>query len=149
MGSIDQFDSFGDVLGFFLRGGDHGGDGLADKTHLAIGEHRLADRPVIEFVQHRRDLLNALQVSGGDNRRVVRRHDLFDFPGGDRATHDAHPICGWQVGGEAAIPGDQRGIFQAADGAANPVHAAAFGMGGHVMECSSARRTTARTRSRR
>ena len=59
-----------------------------------------------------------------------------------------------KIGGEAALPGDQRRVFEPADGAADPFAAGAFGrvafgVRGHDVECSSARRTTARTRSRR
>jgi carbon-monoxide dehydrogenase medium subunit len=51
------------------------------------------------------------------------------------------------AGAEAALNGQMPG--DAAFRAADPLHAGAFGMRGHVCECSSARRTTARTRSRR
>ena len=47
---LDQID---DVLGLFLAGGDRGGDAFADKAHDAVGQHRIADRLVVELVQHR------------------------------------------------------------------------------------------------
>ena len=71
---IDQWLLFGDreldlvddVLGLFLAGGDHGGDRLAGEAHFAVGEDRLADRLVVELVQHRRDRLEAFHIGGGD-----------------------------------------------------------------------------------
>ena len=45
---------------------DDGGDRLADKAHHAVGQHRLADRQVVELVQHRRDRLHAVEIGGGD-----------------------------------------------------------------------------------
>ena len=90
------------------------------KRTCAVGQDRLADRLVVELVQHRRDLLHAVKIGGGDHHRAVRRDDALNFAGGDRAAHEAHPMRGGQVGGEAALAGDQRRVFDAADGAADP-----------------------------
>ncbi len=144
-----KLDLVGDVLGLFLARGHDGGDRLADKAHDAVGQNRLDDRLVIELVQHRHDRFHAGEVGGGDHQRAVRLGDPPQAAGGHRAAHEAHPMRRRQIGGEAALPGEQRGIFDASDGAADPGHAGAFGVRGHWMDCSSARRTTARTRSRR
>ena len=149
-GLVDcHLNQIGDVFGLFLARRDDCRDRLADKAHLAVGQDRLADRLVIELVQHRQDRLHALEIGGGDDRRVRRRFDVLNLSSGERAAHEAHPVDGGEIGGEAALAGDQRGIFDAPDGAADPFEPGAFGVRGHVTEDSSARRTTARTRSRR
>ncbi len=145
----DELDQLGDVFGCFLAYPHHGGDRLADEAHDAVGEDRLADRPVIEFMQHRRDFLHAPEIGGGDHHRALRRGDPRDLARRDRATHEAYPMRCGEIGGKAALAGNQRRIFQPPDGAADPFQSAAFGVRRHEVECSIERRTTARTRSRR
>ncbi len=149
-GLVDRnFDLIGDVLGRCRVCGNHCGDRLADKAHLAVGQDRLADRLVIKLIQHRQDRLHALEIGGGNDRRTRRRFDVLNLSGGDRAAHEAHPVGGGEIGGETALAGDERGIFDTPDGAADPFEPRAFGVRGHVTEDFSARRTTALTRSRR
>jgi len=87
---------------------------------LAVGQDRLADRLVIELVQHRQDRLHALEIGGGDDRRTRRRFDILNLSRSDRAAHEAQPVGGGEIGGEAALAGDQRRIFNAPNGAADP-----------------------------
>ena len=145
-----NLDQVGDVLGFFLARRDDRGNGFADVTDDFIGKDRLADGAIRKFMQHRRDHLHALKIGGGDHHFAAGIADLDDLAGGFRAPHKAHPMCGGQVGGEATLAAHQRRIFKPADGAADPFQSGAFGFRrAHVCECSSARRTTARTKSRR
>ena len=128
-GRLDhEIDLLGDVFGVGCARSHDGGDRLADKAHDAVGQDRLADRPVVELVQHRQDFLHALEIGGGDDHRAVRRIDPRDFSRRQRAAHEAHPMRRRQVGGEAALALDQRRVFQPADGAADPGHAGAFGV---------------------
>ena len=68
----DEFDLVNDVLGFLFGGSDDRRDRLADEAHLAVGEDRLAERLVLELVQHRQDRLHAGEIGGGDHHRAVR-----------------------------------------------------------------------------
>ncbi len=148
LGDIER-DLIDNVLGFFLARRDHGGDRLADETHHAVGQNRLRHRLVVELVQHRLDRLHVGEIGRGDDPRVLRRVDLADFAGGDGAAHEAHPVHRLHVSREAAAAGDQRGILQPPDGTADPGHAGALAMSGHFAASCKARRTTARTKSRR
>ena len=62
-----DFDLVNDVFGLFLARRHNGGNRLADEAHHAVGKHRLADRLVVELVQHRSDLLYALEVGRRDH----------------------------------------------------------------------------------
>src|SRR6185312_4554599 len=75
-------DGVGDVFGFFLARGNGGCNRLTGKAHDALGEDGLAYRLVIELVQHRRDLLHAREIGGGDDGRAIGRRDGFDLSGG-------------------------------------------------------------------
>ena len=67
-----------------------------------------------------------------------------------QATHKTHPMRGRKVCGELSLAGNERGVFEATDGASDPGHSGtARAMRTHETLCSKARRTTARTRSRR
>ena len=79
-----------------------------------------ADRLVIELVQHRRDRLHALEIGGGDHHRARRRVDLVDLARRRPGCARSAPSARRQIGGEAAVAGDQRRVFQPADGAADP-----------------------------
>ena len=116
-----KLNQVGDVFRFFLARRHHGGDRFADKPHDAGGQDRLADRLVVELVQHRRDFLHALEIGGSEDHRVLRRANVHDFSSRHRAAHKAHPMRCGEIGGEAPLAGDQRGIFQAANGAADPL----------------------------
>jgi hypothetical protein len=148
IGDIER-DLIDKVLGFFLARRDHGGKRLADETHHAIGQNWLRHRLVVELVQHRLDRLHVDEIGRADHPRILRRFDLADFAGGGGAAHEAHPVHRLHVSREAAAAGDQRGILQPPDGTADPGHAGTLGMRGHFAASSSARRTTARTKSRR
>jgi hypothetical protein len=82
-----------DVLGLFLARGDHRGDRLAGKAHFAGSKDRLADRLVVELMQHRRDRLEAFHVGGGNDPGAIRRLDVFDLPRSNRASHKTYPMC--------------------------------------------------------
>jgi hypothetical protein len=99
-------------------------------------------------MQHRQNFLHTREIGGGDHHGVLRRVDLGEFSGGDRAAHEAHPMGGGQIGGEAASPGDQCRVFQPADGAADPGCAGAFGMRGHRQHRSSPRKRGPRAANR-
>ena len=125
-----DLDLIGDVLGLLPGRRHHGRDRLADEAHDTGRQHRLADRHIVELVQHRPDRLHRRKVGGRDHRRACGRIDPHDPPGRDRAAHEAHPAGRRQVAGEAALAGDQGRVLDPADRAADPA-AIAFGMGDH------------------
>ncbi len=121
LGLLDlDLDPVGDVLGRLGALRQHGGDGLADVAHDAVGEDRLADRHVAELVQHRPDRLDLLHIDGRHDRRAVGRGDAQDASGGHRAAHEAHVLRRRQIAGEASNAGDQRRILEPPDRAADP-----------------------------
>ena len=75
--------------------------------------------------------------------------DAFDPTGRDRASHKPNPMGRRQVGGVMALPCDQGGVFEPANRPAHPSHSGTLGGCTHQAARSSARRVTARTRSRR
>ena len=64
---------------------DHRRDRLADEAHDIRRQHRLADRHVVELVQHRLDRLHRREVGSRDDRRAGRCGNPHDPAGGDRA----------------------------------------------------------------
>ena len=128
-----DIDEVTEILGFLSRVGDNGGHRLADKAHDIARQGRLADRHVIELVQHRPDRLDRGNIRRGQDRGTRWRHDAHDPAGRDRAAHEAHPLGRGQVGGEAPLTGHERGIFEPADGAAHPA-AVALRVQRHVVE---------------
>src|SRR4029078_5989277 len=94
-------------------------------------------------------VLNAVEVGRGYHHRPSWNADACQFPGGNRAAHEAHPMCGGKVRRDTGPAGNKRGVFEATDGASDPGHSGAAGaVPTHETLCSKARRTTARTRSR-
>ncbi len=145
-----EFDAIDDVFGFFFAPRHDGRHRFADEAHNAVREYRLPDRLVVELVQHRRDFLHVLEISRRDYHCIGRCADISQLSGGYRAAHETHPMGGGGIRCKAALPSDQSGILKPADGAADPRHAGAAGaVRAHDVLLSSARRTTARTRSRR
>ena len=143
-----DLDAIGDVLGLFAAGRDHGGDRLADEPYDLARQHRLADRDVIELVQHRPDRLDGCQIGGGEHQRALGCVDPNDPARRHRASHEADPSRGREIACEAAATGDQRRILEASDRAADPAATAvALGIAGHsVARFAIAQRRRANTR---
>jgi len=101
-----KIDPLSHVLSRRRTGRDYGCDRFTDKTDDSRSEHRLADRPVVELVQHRYDRLHTFEVRGGDELCAVRGGDAANLASGDRAAHESQMMRGRQVSGEAAAPRD-------------------------------------------
>ena len=131
-----DLDEIGDVFGLFPARGDDRRERLADESDHILGQHRLADRHVVELVQHRLDRLHRGKVGSRDDRRALGCRDPPDPARGDRAPHKAHPACRRQVAGEAAIAGHQRRILEPPDRAADPaVTVILLHIDGHWQRC--------------
>ena len=128
-------DQVGGVFGEVLVGGKDGGDRLADIAHgmlrqrgLAVGLQRgqagepEADRRNVGDVG-----VGPHRVHAGQSERRAGV-DRFDISMRQRRAHDAHgPLAGKRnVGGEAALAGKQRAVFQTRDGTADEF---LFGLG--------------------
>ena len=125
----------GRIFGFFPRRRDHRSDRLADEAHDVARQHRLADRYVIELLQHRPDRLDGGEIGGGDDRRAFWWRNPYDSPRSDRASHEAYPVRRPQIGGETAVARDQRRVLEPPDRAADPAPTVVLGMTGHSVPC--------------
>ena len=125
-----DLDKIGDVLGLLPRRRDHRRDRLADEAHDILRQHRLADRHVVELVQHRLDRLHRREVGSRNDRRAGRCGNPHDPAGGQRAPDKADPARRRQVAGEPALAGHQGWVLDPPHRAADPA-AISFRMDGH------------------
>ena len=124
------------------RGGDHGGDRLADIADPIRRKDRLLDGDVIGPVQQRPDRFNAGKVCRREHGGAARPADFGDPAAGDRAAHEMERRgARREVRHEAAAAGDQRGVLEARNRTADPAHEASAR--------SRARFVITRTKSRR
>ena len=124
------------------RGGDHGGDRLADVADPIRRKDRLLDGDVVGPVQQRPDRSNAGKVCRREHGGAARPADSGDPAAGDRAAHEMERRgARREVRHEAAAAGDQRGVLEARNRTADPAHGASAR--------SRARFVITRTRSRR
>ena len=121
----------GGILGSVGIGGEDDGDGLADIAHAIGGEDRLAIRiEAFDAGEAKIDRRNVGDIRRGpdrdDSRNVARRGrvDRANARMGMGRTNHAHvQLMGKRdVGGEAAVAGDERPIFKTRYRAADEVH---------------------------
>ncbi len=123
----------GGILGNVGIGGEDDGDRLADIAHTIGGEDRLAiGVEAFDAGEAEIDRRNVGHVRRGPDRNdagnVARRSrvDTADAPMGMGGTNHAHVqlMRERDVGGEAAIAGDERPVFETRYRAADEVHSA-------------------------
>ncbi len=123
-----KLDQFGGILGGVGVAGEDHGDRLADITDGVLRQRRLAVWLKLfqpsQSKRYRRNVrdvrMRPHRMNAGQRQRRLRV-DRPDPPVGDRRAHHAHMQLPRKrdVGGEAALPGEQRPIFQTRDGAAD------------------------------
>ena len=123
----------GGILRDIWIGGEDDGDRLADITHAIGGEDRLAiGIETFDAGEAKIDRRNVGDIRRGPDRNDTRnvacrgRIDRADAGMGVGGTHHAHVqlMRKRDVGGEAAIAGDERPIFKTRDRTADEVHRA-------------------------
>ena len=137
-------DQIGRVLGKVgILGKDHR-HRLADIAHLGGREHRLAVGPEAGHADlaevDRRDVGDVGRVHTRDHagqRQRLRRVDAEDAAMGHRRAHDAHVELAGKadVGGEAALSGEERPVLEPPDRAADDAPSPhLFGRGANRLE---------------
>ena len=137
-----EVDEIGGILGDIGVGGEHRGNGIANIAHAVRGEDGLAiggealdpRQPEID----RRDVADIGEGPyGGDAGQGAGRGGVDpDQPAvRHRRAHHAHGelVREADIGGELAVPGHQRAIFEALDRAADEAH------GDHAAFAAAAR----------
>ena len=116
----------------------------------SVGQHRLRDRHIAELVQRRDGSASPPARSAAVKTVAPSGSAILSMRPAATGLRTNRTRC---AAGRSAVkrprPVQQRRVFEAPDRAADPGQAGAFGRRGHAAARSSARRVTARTRSRR